>query len=48
MITFPCQSDKKHKQQTMVRQRVTDLNTGVVDGVHASQGVGKKILLINV
>ena len=41
-VTIARQSDEMHKQQTVVRQKVTDLNTDLVDAVRASIGVDKK------
>ena len=41
-VTNPRQSDEVHKQQTVVRQKVTDLNTDLVDAVCASKGLDKK------
>ena len=41
-VTIARQSDEVHKQQTVVRQKVTDLNTDLVDAVRASKGVDKK------
>ena len=41
-VTIARQSDEVHKQQTVVRQKVTDLNTDLVDAVCASKGLDKK------
>ena len=40
-VTIAHQSDKVHKQQTMVRQKVTDLNSNIMETVCTSKGVDK-------
>ena len=41
-VTITRQSEEVHRQQTVVRGKPTDLNSDLVDAVHASKGVDRK------